>query len=149
LYISEASEYFRLDDDLDDILESSNKNNSKENITGILIKNDKFFIQLLEGKKSSVEKIYSKISKDDRHRSLRILMDYNSDERIFPEWAMGYVELGANNETKLKDLIPLIHKDVIKLSNSKQKVLAIHKKLQFKEIIGINLFIFSDPDHIL
>jgi hypothetical protein len=51
LYISEATPEFNLDTDLERILEHSSQKNVKKEITGVLIKNGNFFIQVLEGKK--------------------------------------------------------------------------------------------------
>ncbi len=84
LYISEESSFFDQQRDMEDILKTSQKNNGQAQLTGILIKNDKLFIQLLEGDSKSVEKMYTKISKDRRHKSIRKLLEYKSKERIFP-----------------------------------------------------------------
>ena len=129
LYISEESSFFDQQRDMEDILKTSQKNNVSAQLTGILIKNDKFFIQLLEGDSKSVEKMYTKISKDRRHKSIRKLLEYKSKERIFPRWSMGYVNLDSknDNEIKLKEIIPFIHKDIIKLKSSKEKTLSILK----------------------
>ncbi|MAX65983.1 MAG: bluf domain protein [Halobacteriovoraceae bacterium] len=129
LYISEESSFFDQQRDMEDILKTSQKNNVSAQLTGILIKNDKFFIQLLEGDSKSVEKMYTKISKDRRHKSIRKLLEYKSKERIFPRWSMGYVNLDSknDNEIKLKEIIPFIHKDIIKLKSSKEKILSILK----------------------
>ncbi len=42
---------------------------------------------------------------------------------------MGYVNLDSknDNEIKLKEIIPFIHKDIIKLKSSKEKILSILK----------------------
>lgn len=64
LYISEKSDVFNEASDLQSILLKSQANNEKKNLTGLLIRNGNFFIQLLEGKKETVMSLYHTISSD-------------------------------------------------------------------------------------
>lgn len=127
LYISEKSAQFQNDVDLEDILLKSRFNNRTHGITGILIKNGNFFIQLLEGKKELVAMTLDKIAKDPRHGKVRPLMNYQDATRIFPQWDMGLAR-EEDHSLELKELIPLIHADLGKLESSKEKILSILKK---------------------
>ncbi len=82
---------------LDDILKVSRENNSKNNITGVLIYSKGYIIQLIEGDEDKVTKLYNKIEVDSRHTNLRILMKGESENRNFPDWFMGFKLL--DNET--------------------------------------------------
>ncbi len=90
-------------DDIEQILKSARKNNEKEEVTGLLCFNRKFFLQCLEGSRSSVNKIYHSISNDKRHDKL-ILLDYKEiNSREFANWSMGYMpEMALTEDLNLK-----------------------------------------------
>ena len=75
---------------LDDILKVSRENNSKNNITGVLIYSNGDLLQLLEGDEDKVTNLYSKIAVDSRHTNIKILMKGESEDRNFPDWFMGF-----------------------------------------------------------
>lgn len=126
LYISEASQALS-DVELGIILEHSRTNNLSKDLTGILIKNGNFFIQLLEGKKEVVENLYRIIVKDSRHTKVKTLIVFDSSERLFPQWSMGLVNEKAHVQT-MSELIPLIHQDVMKLQTSKDRIISVLRK---------------------
>ncbi|NHN26004.1 BLUF domain-containing protein [Flavobacterium jejuense] len=88
-YKSKATSRIALDD-LNVILERSNLNNSKSNITGCLVFYNDFFIQILEGSKEDVLQIYDKICADDRHHSIELLWQNTAEKRFFVDWNMGF-----------------------------------------------------------
>ncbi len=51
------------------------------------------FIQVLEGKKQEVKKLYDNIVKDTRHKRVIVVMEGNSSKRIFNGWSMGFKKL--------------------------------------------------------
>lgn len=77
---------------IDVILKASHKNNKLKNITGFLIYKEKYFLQLLEGPKKEVKELYKKIGQDIRHSNCEILIEFEGNKRIFPEWNMGHLE---------------------------------------------------------
>jgi hypothetical protein len=125
MYVSEKSDYFDINCDLDKILTKSRSNNRKRRISGILMWDGKFFIQLLEGKKEDVVAIYRLILEDRRHRGIKELLNFHSEERVFPKWSMGII----NRKTHLpmRKLVPLLHQDVNFKQSGKEKVIAILK----------------------
>ena len=127
LYISEKTPTFNEDKDLQRILEISRVNNKKKNITGLLIKNGDFFIQLLEGGKEDVIKTFNYISSDPRHMKIKMLVSYQDKIRLFPGWDMG---LADNNklQVNINELIPLLHENILKNQESRDKVITILKK---------------------
>ncbi len=70
------------------ILEASQRNNARTDITGTLICRDDLFLQLLEGDRADVESVYSSIRKDVRHRDVTTLVQEIAAQRLFPTWAM-------------------------------------------------------------
>lgn len=89
MYMSTAVYDFS-NQELEELLEKSRKNNKEKNISGLLIVKGRTFIQCLEGEKNSVLSIYNKIEKDERHKDLIELIEENTTERYFPNWDMGY-----------------------------------------------------------
>lgn len=79
--------------DLIKLLEQSRQYNKQVNITGMLLYAQDKFIQVLEGDKIVVNKLYSKIVVDPRHKKVTIVIEGESEERIFKDWSMGFKKL--------------------------------------------------------
>lgn len=77
-------------EDLIQLLRESRVNNKVYNITGMLLYLNGKFIQILEGKKEDVIKIYANICLDKRHHRVIMIMEGNSPNRIFHNWSMGF-----------------------------------------------------------
>jgi len=69
--------------------------NSQAGITGCLVYDRGYFLQLLEGEEEAVNQLYKKIKKDARHSQTEILSTGYAEKKIFESWKMGYVELLA------------------------------------------------------
>jgi hypothetical protein len=76
-------------DCIDNILESSVKNNPKKDLTGVLLYTNDRFIQVLEGPLTNVMETYNRILKDKRHGGSVIRYCSPTDERYFEDWYMG------------------------------------------------------------
>jgi len=78
--------------DLDHILVSARRRNLEEGITGMLLYYRGEFVQILEGRKKSVENIYLNfIGPDTRHTALNKVCQNTIFYRSFSEWSMGFV----------------------------------------------------------
>jgi hypothetical protein len=75
---------------LSDILTKSQTNNHRLGITGLLLYNDGNVIQVLEGEKDTVQKLYKLICTDERHSGAFLMVEGHSATRNFPDWAMGF-----------------------------------------------------------
>jgi hypothetical protein len=84
-------------DQLADLLVSSRQSNSDAGITGMLLYKDGNVMQVLEGEELAVQKLYSRIGRDPRHRGLQTLLQGPVEERQFPDWSMGFRDLGAGD----------------------------------------------------
>ena len=73
---------------LNGILSDAINYNSKNNITGALICRDDIYLQLLEGPEYEVNLTFKKISTDDRHLEIELLLKEYCNKRIFPKWNM-------------------------------------------------------------
>ncbi len=81
--------------ELIEILKKARENNSKRNVTGMLLYNDGNFLQVLEGEEADVTYIYEKIDKDPRHHETMVYVKKPIDHRVFGDWEMGFVN-GVN-----------------------------------------------------
>ncbi len=87
-----TSSAFRRDmpsSDIEQILETSRRNNAKDDITGLLLYRDGSFVQFLEGPRSKVQQCYDRIAKDPRHRGLVIIYRKTADQNAEPTGAIG------------------------------------------------------------
>lgn len=76
--------------EVDVILESCQKNNAHIDATGVLLHSNTHFLQYLEGNYSNINRLYSKIKEDKRHKNVVLLTAGPIKERVFPSWQMGY-----------------------------------------------------------
>ncbi len=73
---------------LDDILTISRIRNAQDAITGTLICRGDMYLQLIEGPDAQIEAAYNRISVDDRHVEMDLLVSRSVTQRMFPKWAM-------------------------------------------------------------
>lgn len=72
-----------------EILSASQRNNSRDGITGFLIFDKTWFVQILEGERAKVSKTYTRIARDERHSAATIVNARDVPARLFPDWTMG------------------------------------------------------------
>jgi hypothetical protein len=72
-----------------EILSASQRNNSRDGITGFLIFDKTWFVQILEGERSQVTQTYTRIARDTRHSTATIINVRDVQDRLFPNWTMG------------------------------------------------------------
>jgi Sensors of blue-light using FAD len=73
------------------ILDQARRNNARHNITGLLLADEKLFVQYLEGEAQDVKAIFKKISQDPRHRCVVELLRQSAvGERLYPDWSMAW-----------------------------------------------------------
>jgi Sensors of blue-light using FAD len=78
---------------IDAILAQSRAKNPALGITGILCHGGDVFMQVLEGGRDVVNRLYSQIASDPRHRQVTLLHFEEIAERRFSGWTMGQVNL--------------------------------------------------------
>jgi len=91
LYISQAAPAIS-DEQVQDILLSSKRNNPAVGITGVLFHGGGLFMQILEGPEQAVLRRYVKILDDRRHGDCGIVHISPADDRIFGKWSMGLIK---------------------------------------------------------
>ena len=90
VYISQAVVGIT-DEQVQDILRSSQRNNASHGITGVLVFGGGLFMQVLEGPEQAVLRLYVKIMDDRRHSDCRLIHISPADEQVFNKWSMAVV----------------------------------------------------------
>jgi hypothetical protein len=95
--------------DIDQIVETSQKNNPSKRITGMLVASGDLFYQLLEGPKNDIDTLYARITKDPRHQQVLLLeSEVGNFERICPDWAMQKVDLSLKSTAETAPISALL-----------------------------------------
>ena len=90
MYTSKKADYFAVDD-LIKVLNTSRIHNKRRGITGVLIYNKGYFLQILEGDMTIVNTLfYERILKDKRHEKISVLSQGPIEQRDFTNWDMGF-----------------------------------------------------------
>jgi hypothetical protein len=102
LYASRASQSFK-PEELGTILKRSKALNPTIGVTGVLCCcfNASVFMQVLEGGRSQVSRLYNEIAQDPRHHDVELLSYEEIGERQFAGWAMGQVNMNRLNPALL------------------------------------------------
>ena len=100
LYASRAVPGFDAEE-LAAIVRQSRRTNVEHGITGLLCYSEGIFLQVLEGGRSAVNRLYAHIAADPRHTQVELLHYAEIAERRFANWAMGQVDLAQLNPALL------------------------------------------------
>ena len=79
------------------ILESARVHNRVAGISGVLCQGQGLYIQVLEGERSTVNRLYNTIIKDKRHHDVELVAIEEIQARKFPNWSMAHVIISEND----------------------------------------------------
>ena len=96
LYASRATAPVEADT-LASILKKSRTHNAAAGVTGLLCFSGGIFLQVLEGGRMPVNRLYQRIAADSRHTDVALLSYSEITERSFAGWSMGQVNLARLN----------------------------------------------------
>lgn len=88
IYSSQAVEKFSKRHLLD-LLHDSRGYNSIDNISGVLMHKQGYFLQIIEGNPKVIDDLLERLHRDPRHKDLKIIRDSMVENRLFTNWAMG------------------------------------------------------------
>ncbi|WP_425389550.1 BLUF domain-containing protein [Ekhidna sp.] len=74
---------------VEEITQTSIRNNKQNGITGMLLAIEGHYLQFLEGKEKDVLDLLNKIKADARHKELVVWVKGYREERVFEQWSMG------------------------------------------------------------
>jgi hypothetical protein len=86
------------------ILSASVRNNAQVQVTGFLHREGDCFLQYLEGEDGALQQTMDRIWRDPRHESREMLDTGEIDNRMFPDWQMGFV---AGQDLAIGDMLNL------------------------------------------
>ena len=91
---------------IEDILHASEKDNTKHEISGLLLSTETHFLQILEGRYEDINDTFMKIVRDDRHTDVQLISFEVIDARLFQGWGMrgiGVFNFNTDIEKTLMD----------------------------------------------
>ena len=88
-------------DGVANILRSARKNNPSFDLTGILYTNSRWFLQILEGPRANVTRMFGILQSDNRHTEVTMINVKNIHERSFGDWSMAIIK----NDPAVSDII--------------------------------------------
>ncbi len=92
--------------EIDEIGHVAQKNNKKDNITGVFICSSGVFFQTIEGDDEKIDRLFTKIKHDPRHKDLICLKtEKDIGKRQYPDWSMKMLNLDDSFDDTL--MIPI------------------------------------------
>lgn len=79
------------------ILTTAQAHNAQRGIGGVLCQGQGLYLQLLEGERSKVNRLFARIVVDGRHKDVTLLQLQEVERRRFAAWSMAHVELRADD----------------------------------------------------
>jgi len=73
-------------EEIKELLNKAFKNNLEQRITGCIIFDGTYFLQVIEGEENAINQLYEKLVRDKRHRNLHLLGYKNIELRDFGDW---------------------------------------------------------------
>lgn len=101
------------------ILVSSRKNNARNDVTGALMFNERWFAQILEGAHDNIQNTFERIQCDDRHSDVTILDFSPITTRIFSNWSMAFLDADTTAYQEFNALTSKADIDVNLLNGNK------------------------------
>src|SRR6476469_8726702 len=96
-YFSKIRLQESIGDQIREILNTSVANNRRDNVTGALIHDGKWFAQMLEGRESIVSATFERILRDRRHSDVSLVAMQPVPERKFGAWWMAEIAHREHN----------------------------------------------------
>jgi hypothetical protein len=79
------------------ILLTAREHNPRYGIGGVLLQGRGIYLQILEGERGAVNRLYRCIAADPRHRDVELLHLEEITQRRFAGWSMAHVDLAADD----------------------------------------------------
>ena len=106
------------------ILEVCSVNNKKAEITGVLCQGSGIYMQVIEGQRSAINALYSRIISDKRHNQIELLSFEEVGQRRYSHWSMALVQLSIDDP-----MVQLAHPEFDPYSASSKDAIRIIDEL--------------------
>ncbi|MBM3251262.1 MAG: BLUF domain-containing protein [Candidatus Omnitrophica bacterium] len=121
--------------DIEELLQKSRQKNTALGITGILIYYKRHFLQILEGEKEDVFKLYFTIKADQRHASVILVFDQPIEKRSFQDWTMAFLNLNKIDQPRLSGFSDFLEKSFATKITSEHLTVAEKLMVKFKDYL--------------
>lgn len=118
-YVSQQR-YSLTDKALEKLLIDARISNEANEVTGFLILHQGLFIQYIEGPDENIEKLFSKIKKDPRHKKVTGLDTGSISQRQFENWSMAFERLTPEKAKKLSGYKEFVKEEVFLTGKTKE-----------------------------
>ena len=108
IYASSATRSMQ-EQDLVAILTKSHENNSRLDVTGMLLYRGGNFLQVLEGQESVINDLFKVIMQDPRHHQVTLLLKRPVPSRQFEQWEMGFTNIDTIDTSTLPGYTPYLN----------------------------------------
>jgi len=121
-------------DQLIDLLAKARASNEQNGLSGMLLYCSQSFLQVLEGDEDALAETYQRIRADRRHTNLRLLLDAEVSQRLFPDWSMGFDHVDDDELAEElpgytpATLYPLMNPDLITNGKVAETLLTLYAK---------------------
>jgi hypothetical protein len=75
------------------ILSAAQAHNTAHGIGGVLCQGQGLYLQVLEGERAEVNRLYARILQDPRHQDVQLLSFEEISQRRYADWSMAHVSL--------------------------------------------------------
>jgi hypothetical protein len=75
------------------ILATAQAHNAAHDVSGVLCQGQGLYLQVLEGERAEVNRLYASILRDPRHRDVQMLLFEEIGQRRYAHWSMAHVRL--------------------------------------------------------
>ncbi|WP_203296050.1 BLUF domain-containing protein [Luteirhabdus pelagi] len=109
--------------EIEDIFQTTLKNNQQNNINGILLHGLGHFFQVLEGREKTIQPLFEAIQKDQRHRNIEVLINHRLPKGIFSGYSSKFNVVKTSEELEKIRTYLDINKKESPFSDKVQRVL--------------------------
>ena len=135
IYLSKATQAFP-HDELHQLALQAQQRNAEKELSGLLLYSGEYFLQILEGEYTILNSLFQKISMDDRHNAIQVLLGAPAKERMFPNWSMGVIDIQKSEKIDPKQLEEICIKAEGEPEAAREAALEALKLFQYEEIYG-------------
>ena len=87
------------------ILAESQRNNDRDGLTGALAAHGDRYLQVIEGRPSTLDSLLRRLERDNRHRAIEVIDRRDIDRRRFEGWAMAHARFGPGDASTLERIV--------------------------------------------
>ena len=96
IYISRVSNNIS-SETLNKILNEARINNQRHGVSGVLLFNANYFLQIIEGARPVINQLLTNLINDDRHQEIEVVHCGEINKREWGDWSMAYASPSKSN----------------------------------------------------